>query len=126
MATIQPKVWEGNFALVEKKAGTNVFTLVPRQNGKYSAENLQDAIKAILTAKVKIDGWKIWLDGPFEGVKLEKGQDVTPAQLAKIAKQADDVMLAFVKRPFPQAKIKFTVGDGSGPVRKAASSLREL
>ena len=125
MATIQPKTWEGNFAIVEKKAGTSVFTLRPRPNGKYSAETLQDAIKALIGAKAKLDGWKVWLDGDFS-VELAKGQDVTQAQLAKIVKEADDVQLAFVKRPFPQPKLKFTKGDGSGPVRKAASPVREL
>ena len=127
MATIQPKTWEGNFAIVEKKAGTGVFTLQPRPNGKYSAETLQDALKAVIGAPkgTKFDGWKIWLDGQFS-VELAKGQDVTQAQLAKIAKEADDVQLAFVKRPFPQPKLKFTKGDGSGPVRKAASPVREL
>lgn len=127
MATIQPKTWEGNFAIVEKKAGTGVFTLQPRPNGKYSAENLQDAIKAVIGAPkgTKFDGWKIWLDGAFS-VELAKGQDVTQAQLAKIVKEADDVMLAFVKRPFPQPKLKFTKGDGSGPVRAVKTTLREL
>ena len=125
MATIQPKTWEGNFAIVEKKAGTGVFTLQPRPNGKYSAETLADALKAIIAAKAKLDGWKVWLDGDFD-VKLDKGQDVTAAMLAKIVKEADDVQLAFVKRPFPQPKLKFTKGDGSGPVRKAASPVREL
>jgi len=126
MATIQPKTWEGNFAIVEKKAGSGVFTLQPRPAGKYSAENLQDAIKAVIGAKAKLDGWKVWLDGAFS-VELAKGQDVTATMLAKIVKEADDVQLAFVKRPFPQPKLKFTKGDGSGPVRKAsASPVREL
>ena len=122
---IQPKTWEGNFAIVEKKAGSGVYTLQPRPNGKYSAENLQDAIKAIIAAKAKLDGWKVWLDGDFD-VKLDKGQDVTATMLAKIVKQADDVQLAFVKRPFPQPKLKFTKGEGSGPVRKTATPVREL
>ena len=125
MTTIQPKTWEGNFAIVEKKAGSGVFTLQPRPNGKYSAETLADALKAIIAAKAKLDGWKVWLDGDFD-VKLDKGQDVTAAILAKIVKEADDVQLAFVKRPFPQPKLKFTKGNGSGPVRKAASPVREL
>jgi hypothetical protein len=125
MTTIQPKTWEGNFAIVEKKAGSGVFTLQPRPNGKYSAETLADALKAIIAAKAKLDGWKVWLDGDFD-VKLDKGQDVTAAMLAKIVKEADDVQLAFVKRPFPQPKLKFTKGNGSGPVRKAASPVREL
>ena len=125
MTNIQPKTWEGNFAIVEKKAGSGVYTLQPRPNGKYSAETLQDALKAIIAAKAKLDGWKVWLDGEFD-VKLDKGQDVTATMLAKIVKEADDVQLAFVKRPFPQPKLKFTKGDGSGPVRKAASPVREL
>ena len=126
MTKIQPKTWEGNFAIVEKKAGSGVFTLQPRQAGKYSADNLQDAVKALISAKAKLDGWKVWLDGDFD-VTLDKGQDVTAAMLAKIVKQADDVQLAFVKRPFPQPKLKFTKGEGSGPVRKAAANpAREL
>jgi len=124
MTNIQPKTWEGNFAIVEKKAGSGVFTLQPRQNGKYSAENLADALKALISAKVKLDGWKVWLDGQFS-TELAKGQDVTAAQLAKVLKEADDVQLAFVKRPFPQPKLKFTKGDGAAP-RAAKSNLREL
>lgn len=125
MTNIQPKTWEGNFAIVEKKAGSGVYTLQPRPNGKYSAETLQDAIKAILAAKAKLDGWKVWLDGEFD-VKLDKGADVTATMLAKIVKEADDVQLAFVKRPFPQPKLKFTKGNGSGPVRKATTAAKEL
>jgi hypothetical protein len=125
MSTIQPKTWEGNFAIVEKKAGSGVYTLQPRPNGKYSAETLQDAIKALIGAKAKLDGWKVWLDGEFS-VELAKGADVTAAMLAKIVKEADDVQLAFVKRPFPQPKLKFTKGDGNGPVRKATTPVREL
>lgn len=127
MAIITPKTWEGNFAIVEKKAGSGVFTLQPRPNGKYSAETLQDAIKAVIGAPkgTKFDGWKIWLDGQFS-VELAKGQDVTQAQLAKIVKEADDVQLAFVKRPFPQPKLRFVQGEGAAPARKAASPVREL
>ena len=125
MTTIQPKTWEGNFAIVEKKAGSGVFTLQPRPNGKYSAETLADALKAIIAAKAKLDGWKVWLDGEFD-VKLDKGQDVTAAMLAKIVKEADDVQLAFVKRPFPQPKLRFVKGEGAAPARKAASPVREL
>jgi hypothetical protein len=125
MTNIQPKTWEGNFAIVEKKAGSGVYTLQPRPNGKYSAETLPDALKAIIAAKAKLDGWKVWLDGEFD-VKLDKGQDVTATMLAKIVKEADDVQLAFVKRPFPQPKLKFTKGTGSGPVRKATAAAKEL
>ena len=125
MTSIQPKTWEGNFAIVEKKEGTGVFTLQPRPNGKYSAETLDVAIKAILAAKAKFDGWKVWLDGDFD-VKLDKGQDVTATMLAKIVKEADHIQLAYVKRPFPQPKLKFTKGTGSGPVRAAKTTLREL
>lgn len=122
--SIEPKTWEGNFAIVEKKAGSGVFTLSPRQNGKYSAETVDAALKAILTAKVKLDGWKVWLDGTFE-TKVEKGEDVTPAKLAKIIKEADHVALAYVKRPFPQPKLKFTKGGGSAP-RTTRTAAREL
>lgn len=125
MATITPKTWEGNFAVVEKKAGSGVFTLQPRSNGKYSAETLDAAIKAILAAKVKLDGWKVWLDGTFE-TTLEKGEDLTPAKLAKIVKEADDVQLAFVKRPFPQPKLRFVKGDGAAPARRTANPVREI
>jgi hypothetical protein len=125
MTNIQPKTWEGNFAIVEKKAGSGVYTLQSRPNGKYSAENLQDALKAIIASKAKLDGWKVWLDGDFS-VELAKGADVTAAMLAKIVKEADDVQLAFVKRPFPQPKLKFTKGGGNGPVRKVATPAREL
>ncbi len=125
MANITPKTWEGNFVVVEKKAGSGVFTLQPRPNGKYSAETLNVAIKAVLAAKVKFDGWKVWLDGDFK-TKLDKGKDLTPEDLAKIVKEADDVQLAFVKRPFPQPKLRFVKGEGAAPARKAASPVREL
>jgi len=125
MSNFEPKVWEGNFAIVEKKAGSGVFTLQPRQNGKYSADTVDQALKAVLAAKAKLDGWKVWLDGEFD-VKLDKGEAVTPTKLAKIMKEADTVALAFVKRPFPQPKLKFTKGGGNAPRRSGGSALREL
>lgn len=125
MSNIEPKLWEGNFALVEKKAGSDVYTLQPRQGGKYTAETVDLALKAVLGAKAKLDGWKIWLDGDFE-VALAKGEAVTHTKLAKIMKEADSVMLAFVKRPFPQPKLKFTKGGGNAPRRSGGSTLREL
>jgi len=124
MAFANPQTWEGNFALVETKQGSGVFTLKPRPTGKYSAENLDDVIAAVLKAKVKLDGWKVWADGDVD-VNLPKGEPVTHTKLAKLAKEADHVQLAFVKRPFPQPKLRFVKGEGSRPA-KAASNLREL
>jgi hypothetical protein len=111
MSNFEPKLWEGNFHVQRKSAGSDLYTLKATPSGKYSAETVQDALKAILAAKVKLDGWKVWLDGDFD-TKLAKGEDVTPAKLAKIIKEADSVMLAYVKRPFPQPKLKFTKGGG--------------
>jgi len=125
MTTITPKTWEGRIKLIQKKEGSDVFTLQPHSAGKYGAENLDALIKAIIAAKVKLDGWKVWLDGAFDA-KLDKGADVTPTLLAKIVKEADDVQLAFVKRPFPQPKLRFVKGEGAAPARKAKATLREL
>ena len=124
-----PKNWEGNVRLRETADGSNVFTIEPHKDGQYNAENPSAILKALATHKAVLSGWKVWLDGDFD-VKLDKGQDVKPAMLAKIIKQADDVQLAYVnpKKSWPQPKLRFIIGDGSGPVRKAkkASNLRVL
>lgn len=125
MAKVEPKTWEGTFDIEEKSEGAGVFTLKPRQSGDYNAETLTDALKAILSAKVKLDGWKVWLDGEFD-TKLEKGEDVTHTKLAKIMKEADQMQLAFVKRPWPQPKLRFIKGDGAAPARAPAKKLRKL
>jgi len=124
MAIVNPQTWEGQFKVVETKEGSNVFTLKPQAGAKYNAENLMEAIKAILAAKVNLDGWKVWLDGDFD-TKLDKGEAVTPAKRAKIVKESDHIQLAFVKRPFPQPKLRFVKGEGSAPAR-ATAKVREL
>jgi hypothetical protein len=127
MATIQPKTWEGNFRLVEQgEEGSNCFALKPSPTGKYSAENLQDAIKALLSTKAVLIGWNVWIDGDFD-VKHETGKPLPASTLAKLVKQAEHIDLVFVKRPWPQPKIKFTIGGGTGPVSRASKKApREL
>jgi len=126
MSAIQPKTWAGNFRLLETEKGSNLFSIKPDPTGKYSAENLQAALKAILTDKSALNGWNVWADGEF-GFEVPKGKPIPATMLAKLVKQADHVELVFVKRPWPQPKIKFTLGNGTGPARKAAKEApREL
>jgi hypothetical protein len=126
MSAIQPKTWEGNFRLVESAEGSNFYSVVPGPKGKYSADNLQDALKALISNKAIINGWNVWVDGDF-GFEVQKGKPIPAAMLAKLIKQADHVDLVFVKKPWPQPKIKFTIGNGTGPVRKTAKKApREL
>lgn len=125
MNAIQPQTWEGPVALIETKAGSNVFTIKPRQKGRYSAETVDEILKALLTAKVHLDGWKVWLDGDFE-VKLEKGETASPAKLAKFVKEADSIALVYVKTPWPQPKLKFTKGVGLATRKTSANPVREL
>ena len=118
--------WEGSFKIVETKEGSAVFTIKAAQGGKYTAETLDDAIASITKARVKFDGWKIWLDGDF-ATTVDKGEILTPTKLAKLVKEADIVTLAFVKRPFPQPKIRLIKGDGATrSFTRKASNLREL
>lgn len=127
MSTVQPNAWEGPVRLQETKKDSKIVTIKSHPAGKYSSEDVSAILKALLGAPkgVKFDGWKFWLDGDFS-IELEKGQDVTAAQLAKIVKEADHVMLAYIKRPFPQPKLKFTKGKPSGPTRSAKADLLEL
>ena len=123
-----PLDWETNFNITQAKVGSDVFTIKPSAAGKYKpdAEGIEAALAAILSAKAIFDGWKIWLDGEFD-VKLDKGENCSPAKLAKIIKQADHIQLAFVKRPFPQPKLRFVLGDGLRPTKaKAVSQLKSL
>jgi hypothetical protein len=125
--TIEPKTWEGTVKLQETKTGSGVFTIKPHSQGKYSADDAGAILKAMLGAPkgTKFDGWKFWLEGDFS-MELEKGADVTQAMIAKIAKEADNVILAYVKRPFPQPKLKFTKGEPKPQASRAKSTLREL
>ena len=122
-----PKNWEGAVKLKETAKGSNVFTIEPHKDGKYTADDVPAMIKALLSAKASLDGWKAWLDedSGFDMV-LEKGKNVSPAMLAKIVKQADNIQLAYVKRPWPQPKLYFTKGGAKPKKASKPSDLREL
>lgn len=117
--------WEGSFKIVETKEGSAIFTIKAAQGGKYTAETLEDAIAAMLKAKCKVDGWKLWVDGDF-ATTVDKGETVSPAKFAKLVKEADEIVLAYVKRPFPQPKIRLIKGDGAARTSRKVSNLREL
>lgn len=117
-----PKLYEGAVSLVETKAGSDVFTLKPKADGKYSAENTQAIVDAIVKAAASLEHWKLWLDFP-DAPKLVK--PVTAKQLQAFVKKADTVELVLVRKPFPQPKLKLTVGDGTKPA-KADNGKREL
>jgi hypothetical protein len=125
--TIEPKTWEGPVKLQETKTGSGVFTIKPHPQGKYSADDVGAILKAMLGAPkgAKFDGWKFWLEGNFE-TTLGKGEILTPTKLAKIVEETDNVILAYVKRPFPQPKLKFTKGGPKPQASGAKSTLREL
>ena len=122
-----PQNWEGPVKLIETAKGSNVYTIKPHKGGKYTAEDVPAIIKALLAAKVSLDGWKAWIDedSGFD-VKLEKGEHLTPAKLAKLVRQADSIQLAFVKRPWAQPKLYFTKGEVSSRKANKSSDLREL
>ena len=122
-----PKDWEGAVKLRETAKGSNVFTIEPHKDGKYSAEDVSAMLKALFAAKATLDGWKVWIDedSGFD-VKLEKGKNLTPAALAKLVKEADNVQLAYVKRPWPQPKLYFTKGNATPRKTTKTSDLREL
>tara|TARA_E500000081_G_scaffold51806_1_gene54909 strand:- start:242 stop:616 length:375 start_codon:yes stop_codon:yes gene_type:complete len=118
--------WEGNFRLIETKEGSSVFTIKASPTGKYDGDTVADALAAVIKAKVRFDGWKLWVDGDF-ATTVDKGEIVTPSKLAKLVKEADVITLAFVKRPFPQPKIRLIKGDGATrSFTRKASNLREL
>lgn len=122
-----PKNWEGAVKLRETAEGSNVFTIEPHKDGKYSAEDVPAILKALHAAKASLDGWKVWIDedSGFD-VKLAKGKNLTPAALAKLVKEADNVQLAYVKRPWPQPKLYFTKGEVKPRKATKTSNLREL
>lgn len=118
--------WEGSFKIVETKEKSGVFTIKAAQGGKYTAETLEDAIAAMLKAKCKVDGWKLWIDGDFS-VHVPKGDIVAPSVFAKLVKESDQIVLAYVKRPFPQPKIRMIKGNGAARTSsRKVSNLREL
>ena len=122
-----PKNWEGPVKLRETKKGSNVFTIEAHKNGKYSAEDVPAMLKALISAKAKLDGWKVWVDEDSGfSVELARGQVVTHAMLAKLTKEADNVQLAYVKRPWPQPKLYFTKGNATPRKTTKTSDLREL
>ncbi len=122
-----PKNWEGAVKLRETAKGSNVFTIEPHKDGNDSAEDGSARRKALFAAKATRDGWKVWIDedSGFD-VKLEKGKNLTPAALAKLVKEADNVQLAYVKRPWPQPKLYFTKGNATPRKTTKTSDLREL
>jgi len=118
--------WEGSFKIVETKEKSGVFTIKASPTGKYNAETLEDAVASILKAKVKFDGWKLWIDGDFS-VLVPKGDIVAPSVFAKLVKESDEIVLAYVKRPFPQPKIRMIKGNGAARTSsRKVSNLREL
>ena len=118
--------WEGSFKIVETKEGSGIFTIKAAQGGKYTAETLDDAVASIVKAKVRVDGWKLWIDGDF-ATTVDKGETVSSAKFAKLVKESDEIVLAYVKRPFPQPKIRMIKGDGAARTSsRKVSNLREL
>ena len=118
------KLWEGPVGLVEQKDGS--FAIKPRTDGAYTAEAPEAIVEKVISAKVKLSGWSLWLDGDaeFVGKAPKAGEPVAPAQLKKLAAEAEMIELVMVKRPFIQPKLRLTKGKSSwsnGPARKAST-----
>lgn len=102
-------IFEGNVSFVETKDGS--FKIITSPSGKWNASNIKQGIAALITAKVSLSAWSLWLD---VGTVEEKGRKpYSPTELAAFCKLADSIELVLVKRPFPQPKIKITKGGGS-------------
>jgi hypothetical protein len=115
------KLFEGQVAIVPVKAGSDIFRITGKADGKHNAGNPKTLVDAIKGNKLTMSGWSIWADG-FEK-PLAAGADVTPAVFAKLAKEADMIELVLVRGKFPQPKLKFTKGTGSRPAKAAAPKV---
>ena len=102
--------FEGNFSVIETKAGSGEFKFAPAPDGKY--DNASDAASAILKAKAVTSGWALWLDGDGWDKLPAKGKPVSATMLAAFIKDADEAEMVMVKRPFPQLKLKLVKGNG--------------
>lgn len=126
-------LWLGKVDLVPSKKSSNVYTIdhrCERAEGLYDHTDVATMIAKIIKAKVNFDGWKIWAD-PKEGfsVKPEAGAPVTPKQLATLAKEAAEIQLVYVQRPWPQPKFRFFKNKpvaGEAKVAKAEEPLIRL
>jgi hypothetical protein len=115
------KLFEGQVAIVPVKAGSDVFRLTGKADGKHNAAKPQTIVDAVKANKLTMSGWSIWADG-FEK-PLPAGADVTPATFAKLVKEADMIELVLVRGKFPQPKLKITKGNGSRPAKAAAPKV---
>jgi hypothetical protein len=100
--------YEGNFSVIETKAGSGEFKFAPAPDGKF--EDASGAIAAILKAKVNLSGWAVWFDGDGWDKIPAKGKPVTASALASFVKRTDEAEMVMVRRPFPQLKVKLTKG----------------
>jgi len=114
--------FEGNVSFVETANG---FKLVADKAGKWNASNIKAGLAALLTAKVSLSPWSVWLDLGLPEVKTEDGKRpaITTAELAAFLKMADNIELVLVKRPFPQPKVKIAKGGSKG---KAITNRRVI
>lgn len=101
--------FEGNFSVIETKAGSGEFKFVSDPGGKF--EDASGAIAAILKAKVNLSGWAVWFDGDGWDKLPAKGKPVTASALASFVKHADDIEMVTVRRPWPQLKVKLIKGN---------------
>lgn len=114
--------YEGNVSFIETANG---FKLVADKAGKWNASNIKAGLAALLTAKVSVNPWSLWLELGLPETKTEDGKrpPVTSTELAAFLKMADTIELVLVKRPFPQPKVKIAKGGSKG---KAVTNRRVI
>lgn len=100
--------FEGNFNVIETKAGSGEYKFAPAPDGKF--DNASDAASAILKAKAITSGWALWLDGDGWDKLPAKGKPVSATMLAAFIKAADEAEMVMVRHKWPQLKLKLTKG----------------
>lgn len=120
---LAPVIYDGRVRVRERAARDGVFTLSEHKELGYDNETLKTMLAAILQAKASLDFWKIYVAGPFNGVREyrpnaddpKKMKPVSPKELAAIIEQAEGLSLVRVRRPFPQVKLYAWKGQDNKP-----------
>ena len=102
-------------------AATGVGKVVPNANGRWNHTMANEFLAAIIESGFKVSTYSLWLEGV--DTKYPASKAWTSKQVADFAKKASSVELVLTKRPFPQPKLKLTIGE---PKPKASQSKYTL
>jgi len=100
--------YEGKVAF-KVDATTGVGKVAPNANGRWTADNAEEFLDAIIESGFKVSTYSLWIDGT--DVKYPAGKAWTSKQVQGFKDKASSIELVLVKRPFPQPKLKLTIGE---------------